>query len=298
MAFFLLLFWGEMAFSLRIVSLVPSVTEILYALGLEEEIVGVDTYSDYPPQVKEKEKVGGFAYPNLEKIVFLKPDLVFASDIIPSPVLGQLRNLGIKVKLISPQSLEELFNSLKEIGFLTGKEKEARALVSKLRGELKKIEGKVSPLPLKERPKVCLLLWDRPLWVAGPHSFVGELIEKAGGVNILQGVKKPYVTLNPEILIQKNPEIIIIASHNGGNLKERIERISLWKNLKAVREGRVYGDINPDLVLRPGPRCIRGIEELWERFYGGKKWKNPSMDVPGVEERIVPWLSIELLRKG
>lgn len=251
----------------RYISLAPSTTEILFALGLDEEIAGVSLFCNYPEEAKSKEKVGTFSQPNIEKILALKPDIIFCTGLEQAPVIRELRQLNLKVYVSDPSNIEELFNSIREIGKITDKKNEAEILIKSMEQDIEEINSKVKLIPQKNRPKVFVEIWHEPLITAGKNSFIDELITLAGGINISHDTKRPYSYFSPEQAIRRNPDCIILAYMSEEKpLKIIQERIG-WKEISAVKNNRIYNDINPDLLLRPGPRLSQGLEELYQRLH-------------------------------
>jgi len=252
---------------LRIVSLAPSTTEILFALGLDEEIVGVSTFCNYPHQAATKEKIGTFSQPNIEKILYLRPDLVFCTALEQAPVVGKLRQLGFKVYVIYPDNFAELFRSIIYIGKLTQKQKEASLLVAKMRAGMEPISARVRSIPIGKRLKVFVEIWHDPLMTVGEGSFVDELIALAGGVNIAADTPRPYSSFSPEQVIKGNPDFILLTYMVAGKTAESIKRRLGWGRIAAVKNRRICNDISPDILLRPGPRLVEGLKELHRRLY-------------------------------
>lgn len=253
--------------NLRIISLAPATTEILFALGLDKEIIGVSESCNYPPAAGEKEKIGTFSQPNIEKILSMKPDLVFCTGLEQAQVVLKLKQLKLNVFVSNPENIEELFQSILEIGKLTGKEQEAKALVYDMKSRVNKVNSKVALIPKDKRQKVFIEVWHSPLTTVGRSSFINELIEDAGGTSVTSDIKSAYGAVSQEIVLKRNPDCIILAYM--GNLtpvKEVIKRPG-WENTAAVKNGRVYGDINPDILLRPGPRAADAIEQIYKKLY-------------------------------
>jgi iron complex transport system substrate-binding protein len=251
----------------RIVSLAPATTEILFALELGKQVIGVTLFCNYPDQTAGKEKVGSFSSPDIEKIIFLKPDLIFATGLEQAPPVARLRQMGLKVYVSDPQNLEELFQSIAEIGRLTGRQGEAVDLVSRMKQRIKTVREKARRIPLKQRLRVFMEIWQDPMISVGNKSFVDELIGISGGINIAHDVPRPYSYFSAEQVIARDPQCIIfghrVAREELGALKKRFG----WGNISAVREDRIYGDINPDTFLRPGPRIVEGLEAIQEHLY-------------------------------
>jgi iron complex transport system substrate-binding protein len=253
--------------TMRLLSLAPATTEILFALGLDKEIVGVSSYCDYPPEAKNKEKLGTFSDPNIEKILFLKPDRVFCADQEQAPVKERLEKLGLNVYVSAPKNILELFESIQEIGNLVNRRKEARALILQMQKELDSIAFSLRSLPRDKRLKVFIEIWHDPLMTAGKSSFVDDIITLAGGLNIAHETRRPYSIYSPEEVIKRNPECIIVAYMDKEPSLLRLQKRSGWQTISAVKNKRVYSDISPDWLLRPGPRAVLGIKEIWKRLY-------------------------------
>ena len=253
--------------SARYVSLAPSSTEILFAIGLDKEIVGVSSYCNYPQQARLKEIVGTFSQPNIEKIVSLKPDIVFCAGIEQAPVAAQLKRLGIKVAVHEPKNIKELLDSIKEIGGLTAKQAQAEELVKKMQQTIQEVNAKAAAIPLEQRPWVFVEYWNNPLMTAGPGSFIDELITLAGGRNIAYDAPRAYCNFSPEEVLSRNPGCIILAYMVSGDAATTLTHRLGWSALSAVKNKRVYSDINPDLLLRPGPRIVEGLRQVHIRLY-------------------------------
>lgn len=249
----------------RIISLAPAITEILFGLGLEDQIVAVTTFCDYPPKAKDKEKVGTFSEPDIEKIITLKPDLIFATGLEQLPIVEKLKKLKLKVYISDPSNIEELFDSIKEIGVLTYKEKEADSLIVRMKNKINEIQGKVKLIAQNKRKKVFIQIWHDPLMTAGKGSFVDELIKLAGGINIANDTPRAYSYFSPEQVIKRNPDCMIL-----GQMGQAINTVNNrfgWDKITAVQKNAIYDDIDPNLFLRPGPRLIEGLEEIYKRLY-------------------------------
>lgn len=253
--------------SLRIISLAPSTTEILFALGLNEEIIAVSSFCTYPPQAKNKEKVGTFSQPNIEKILFLKPDIIFCTGLEQAPAVAKLKQLKLNVFISDPKNIEELFQSILKIGELTRREKEAKALVDGMRMRIVKIISLVEKVPKEKRPKVFIEVWYNPLTTVGKKSFINELIESAGGINIASDIQAAYGAMAQEAVLTRNPDCIILAYMGKTSPIKQVMGRPGWKNISAVKNERVYNDINPDALLRSGPRTVEALEALYKKLY-------------------------------
>lgn len=252
--------------ALKIVSLSPATTEILFALGLDKEIIGVSTFCNYPPQARTKEKIGTFSQANIEKIIFLKPDIIFCTGLEQAPTVTKLRQIGLKVCVSDPATIEGLFASILEIGRLTDREEKALELVEHMRAGLKEIEADVLATAAREKPSVFVEFWHDPLMSAGKGSFIDEIITLAGGINIAGGMPRPFGTFSPEQVLKHDPDVIILGYMTPGLPGSFLEGRPGWRNLSAVRSGHVYSDIDPDIILRPGPRLIEGAKEIRKKL--------------------------------
>ncbi|MCG0278280.1 MAG: cobalamin-binding protein [Thermanaeromonas sp.] len=248
----------------RLVSLSPGNTEILFALGLGGKVVGVDDYSDYPPEAVDIPKIGGFSNPNVEKIVALKPDLVLATNMHEEAV-RRLEEIGIPVAVVSPKTVEGILDSIEWIGKLTGASEDASRLVADLRERLEKVKAVVEKIPLDKRPWVYYEVYSDPLMTAGPQTFIGQLIELAGGRNIAYDAQTDYPEFSAETVIERNPDVIIFPQWHGSEslTVERLKSRSGWQEIKAVKNNRVFG-VDANIVSRPGPRVVDALELLAE----------------------------------
>lgn len=261
-------FWCvNQAQAARYISLAPSTTEILFALSLGEDVVGVSSYCNYPAEAKTKENIGDFSRPNIEKIVHLKPDYVFCTGLEQAPAVTELKRLGIKVYVSDPTNIKELIKSIKEIAKITSREKEAERLTAAMLTRIESITAKVSTIPENKKPKVFIEIWHDPLTTAGKGSFVDELIHIAGGRNIAYDTLRPYSIFSPEEVISRNPDCIILTYMEKEKPAKLMRKRFGWNNVPAVKNNRIYADIEPDILIRPGPRIADGIEEVHKRLY-------------------------------
>jgi iron complex transport system substrate-binding protein len=236
----------------RIVSLAPSNTEILFALGLGDKVVGVTDYCDYPPEALNKTKVGGYANPDIEKIVALNPDLVLVAYGTPMDVINTMVGLGLTVFGIKTTDLDDLLNDIRRIGEITDKEVEAQALTSAMESRIQAVTNQTEEL--EQRPRVFYIVWNDPLWTAGSGTFIHELIEKAGGVNIFGNVTG-YPMVSIEDVLARDPEIIIASEWS----YDWAINASELASTNASQTGRIF-TCDDDLVQRPAPRLVEGLE--------------------------------------
>lgn len=240
----------------RILSLAPSNTEILFALGLGDRVVGVTTYCNYPEEATAKPKIGGFSTVNLELVVAAAPDLILATNIHVQNVVPELEAKGLTVVVIEPNKMEDVLATINLVGRLTGRTKEAQALVGQMEARIKTIEAKLAIA--KTSPRV---FWEtsRELVTAGPGSFIGDIIARAGGTNIAQDTSTKWPRLSQEVVIASDPEVIILDDHAAGVTPEEVAGRPGWQGITAVKQGRVV-PIQSDLVARAGPRIVEGFE--------------------------------------
>lgn len=266
-AIFIFAVWARAQAGPSYISIAPSTTEILFALGLGNEVTGVSSYCNYPSDAKKKTNIGDFSHPNMEKIISLKPDYIFCTGLEQAPAVEELRRLGFNVYVSDPRTVEELFRSIRDIGSITGKEKEAGALIGSMKGDIEQIREKVKLIPPHDRVSVFVEIWHEPLMTAGKGSFIDELIYLAGGVNVAHDVPRPYCYFSAEKVISLDPGCIIMTYMDKEAPLKLVENRFGWSDIKAVKNKRVFNDINPDTLLRPGPRITEGLKEIYKRLY-------------------------------
>lgn len=248
------------------VVLSPEVAEILCAIGAEDKIVAVTNECDYPPSLAGKTKVGSFSAIDVEAIIALNPEIVFVSALEQEGSAAQLKKLGIRVEVIYPKSLSELTKEILRLGEISGNSKQAAALVDDMEQSLAQVKAKTDG---KTKPKVYLEIYRDPLMSVSDASFVGELIETAGGDNIFPTLERDYARVNPEAVIKAKPDIMICYSQD--SLQNIMARKG-WQDIPAIRNGKIYfeKDISPDIIQRATPRSIDGIWDLYKLFHGEK----------------------------
>lgn len=240
----------------RIISLAPSNTEILFALGLDDKVVGVTTFDDYPEEVLEIEKIGDFTGINLEKIIELNPDLVISYGPGDGDENARLREAGIEVIGFEPESIDEIIETINKIGQLTGKESEAKALTESMIKKRDEIINKIKNAP---KVKVFYEIWHDPLMAAGPGSFMDHLMTLAGGDNIAKDAKDEYPQFDLEQLIERNPDVYLTSADMPEKTPEAMMARPGFENISAMKSGRVYV-LEPNIVSRPGPRIVEALE--------------------------------------
>jgi len=237
----------------RIISLAPSNTEILFALGLGDKVMGVTDWCDYPSEALEKEKIGGPWTPDVEKILALQSDLILASDANPFDIITTLEGLELTVFGIKTTDLYDLLDDIRTVGEITDTEVQAQALTAEMSTGIKAVTNQTEYLA--QRPKVFYILGHEPsLWTAGSGTFIHELIEKAGGMNICQNITS-YAEITLEYVLARDPEIIITSKYS---YDWAINSTDLAAT-NASQSERIY-QCDDNLVQRPGPRLVEGLE--------------------------------------
>jgi iron complex transport system substrate-binding protein len=247
----------------RIISLAPSNTEILFAVGAGAQVVGRDEASDYPEEVKPLPTVGGWSGFSTESIVALHPDLVLAADTIPAELVASLEGLGLTVyRLANPLTLEDLYANLETVGTLTGHEEDALTLVDSLQVRVAAVDAKISTVT--ERPIVYYELDatnpTKP-FTSGPGTFMDLLISRAGGSNVAADLTSQWAEISLEQIVVANPDFIILGDSAYGTTAESVKQRPGWNQLAAVQNDRIF-PFDDNLVSRPGPRLVDGLEAL------------------------------------
>ena len=241
----------------RIVSIAPSNTEILFALGLADRIVAVDQFSNYPPEAKQKPNVGSYMKPNLEALVAANPDLVVATAIHAKTVIPELEARNITVVAIDPKTIDDTYSRIQLLGKITGQDAQAERIVGEMRERMNATMAKV-----KDAPKRRVFFELSPeLYTAGPGTFVHDLIERSAGVNVAADAGQQWPQLSQEVLVQKDPEIILLADEVAGESPAKVKARPAWEKIAAVRGDRIVA-IDPDIANRPGPRLADGLEAV------------------------------------
>ncbi|MBN2462838.1 MAG: cobalamin-binding protein [Dehalococcoidia bacterium] len=247
----------------RIISLSPSNTEILFALGLGDKVVGVTEYCNCPQAATTKLKVGGFSTVDIEKVVSLEPDLVLATNIHSKTVIPVLEELGLTVVALTPTSLPEVLDSITLVGKITGQNKQATEMVSSLRSRIEVITDKTENLSSKQKPRVFYVTWHDPLMTAGTGTLADDVIRSAGGQNIASDISGDK-TIDLETVIYRDPQVIVasVGMGTGEDLPwQYVQTETRFKNTRALLNDRIY-KIDGDLIHRPGPRIVEALEQM------------------------------------
>lgn len=254
----------------RIVSLIPSNTEIAFALGLGGKMVGVSDNDTYPAETKDIEKVGGMEF-NTEKVISLKPDLVLAhasNALNGSEGIKQLKDAGITVLVVNDaQKFAQVYDSIKMIGKATGENEAAASIVADMQAKVKDIQEKAKAVKADERKKVLIEVQSSPeIYVAGKNTFMDEMLQIIGADNVA-GKLDSWAKVDPEAMVSSNPDVIITTSgYYDKDVVNKVLKRSGWEAVTAIKNKQVI-DVQSDLVSRSGPRLAEGVEELAKAIY-------------------------------
>lgn len=254
----------------QIISLIPSNTEIAYALGLGEKIVGVSDWANYPEEVQEVEKIGGMEF-NVEKVISLQPDLVLAhasSMVSTESALQQLRDAGLTVLVVNDAtSFDETYQSILMIADATGTTEKAEVIIDEMKIKLQSIKEKAALIDDEERLKVWVEVSPSPeIYTAASGTFIDEMLQVIGAENAA-AEQSGWVSYTEEDAILLAPDVIITTyGYYVENPKDEVLSRPAWKDVPAVQNERVY-DVHSDKVTRPGPRLIEGVEDLAKSIY-------------------------------
>ena len=266
------------AFPNKIISLAPSTTEIVFALGLDEKVVAVSNYCDYPYNFSawiaagNMTSIGDFSDPNMEVIASLDPDLILATAGVQGETVGTLRDLGYKVLVLNPANINGVLQNIKLVGNATGKTTEATALIASITSRIDAVVNKVASAT--STPKVYYEVWYDPtsLWTAGSKAWQNELIEKAGGVNIFDDQELDYFQSSAEAVIERNPDVILLPEEGMGKGEpfwgslDAVKARPGWSSISAVQNDRLC-TVDSNTIARAGPRVADIIEDLAEAFH-------------------------------
>ncbi len=246
----------------RLISLAPSITDTVYALGFGADIAGITDYTKYPPEAKQKPSVGGVINPSLERIVSLGPDLVLAiGDLNRFDLVRSLEHLGVPVFVIHPQGVEGIYQSIESIGRAIDGEAQASALVARLRIRVRSVRERVAG---KGTPTVFFLLWPDPVMTAGRGAFITELIEIAGAKSVTDDLPNEWPRLSFETILSRQPEYLMLPRESRMN-STVLQRRSGWQRLKAVQKRKfIYTD---DRINYPSPIAFDALEDLAKQLH-------------------------------
>jgi len=252
----------------RIVSTSTSDTEILFALGLGDKIYGVSDFDNYPEEAKDKPKMGGVVEPNVEAILEQEPDLVVTGNSISEEAAQNIRDLGITLYQTDPKNMEEVFDVIRETGLITNRQKEAEDVIEEMQSVIDHVKETVAEVAEEDKKKVYIEY--NPGWTVGKGEFMHELIELAGGINVV-GDTEGWIEVNEEKIIEENPDVIIYAAdlvdeETGKQLGELIKERDGWEEITAIEEDQMV-PIDEDIMSRNGPRIVEALQQIAEGIY-------------------------------
>jgi iron complex transport system substrate-binding protein len=254
----------------RIISLGPTPTELLFALGLEKEIVGVSRYCDYPEAAKKKEKVGGFVDVDIERIVALRPDLIVAFGTLQLPIVEALEKRGLTVFWIYPNSVNDILDSFTRVGRISGAVREAGELRTSVEKELAALRSVIGNIREEDRPSVFRVMSFNTRATIGADSFQTELFSLAGGRNAFPAPGKDYIELDALELSKGDPGAVLVCGEDEKGLKQKMTDSPLYKDIAAVKNGSVL--VMPcELTCRPGPRIAEAARRLARLLHPAEK---------------------------
>lgn len=240
----------------KIASGAPANTEIIYALGKEDLLVGVTSYCNYPNEVSQKEVTGDYNGPNIEKIIELGVDL-FITDWVDDGVRSQLKEAGVETIVIAPSTYEAIYEKIELIGKILDANDEASKLVTNMKDKTEFILSRVKGL---ESKRVFFENWHDPLSSVGPGSFIDEMITMSGGENIASDLKSSYGEFSEELVLERDPEVYLTVD-DGFKTVEDIKARTGYSELTAVKNEKIYF-LDPDITIRPGPRIVQALENI------------------------------------
>lgn len=251
----------------RIISMAPSNTEILFALGAGDRLVGVDNFSDYPAAAREVPRIGDLFNPNLEAMVAAQPDLVLAIG-GSKRMWEKLAAAGVPVVVLQPANLRQVMESIQLVGRIIGADAAAAAVVGQMQQQLEVVQLRLSYTTY--RPRVFFEVWHDPLMSAGPGSFMDDLIRLGGGTNLAGDAASAWPEVSLEAMVAADPEVILTTNREWAE-KVLAGELKAWANTTAVRRGNVIV-LDANLVSRPGPRMIYGLEQVASAMHPWLFW--------------------------
>jgi iron complex transport system substrate-binding protein len=247
---------------LRIISLAPSVTETVYLVGAGDRLIGVTTQCDWPEDAKRKPKIGSLLNPNYETILAARPDLVIASTAgNDRAAVYRLAELGLPVFVTAPRSVEGIFETARQIGQITDCAAEGDRLVAEMKARLQEVKRRLAGLP---PTRAFLITWFDPLLAPGRRTFENDVLSLANVVSISAESDEYYPRYSLEQVLAQNPDVILTVFHAGKPLPD-LRRIAGWRDLKAVKQGRVY--VLSEVLQHPSPRFVDAVEELARKLH-------------------------------
>lgn len=249
----------------RIISMCPPLTETLFALGLGDRVVGVTRFCKVPPEAQQKEQIGGIIDPSEEKIVALRPDVVFTTVGNPIEIMRSLEKTGVRVFSVDPKTYKQVCESIETVARIC----DVPDAGAKVAGDMRRVAEDVRSRAMlsSDIPGALLVVWLDPLFVAGPGTFTADMLALCGARNVAAETKNPWRQFSLEMAVAADPDVIILTTEHAptsANSQAKLEELrsnKAWRSVKAVKAGRVVV-IQGDLVLQTGPRLAQGLQEL------------------------------------
>jgi iron complex transport system substrate-binding protein len=253
----------------RIVSLAPSITETLFALGLDDRIIGVTDYCDYPEAAEQKPRVASYTTPNTEQLMSVEPDIIFAESIHEKTVIPALEQLNLTVVVISANSVAMILDNILLIGKITNVNQSADVLVAELLDRISAVTDKTNELPESSRPGIFHIIWHDPIWSMGRNTYINDLFNYAGGRNIFADEFENSRIVSMESIVQANPQIILVSGMGttGDIIFDAIKQEQRLSTTDAFINNRIYKISDSNIIERSGPRIVEGLDELSKLFH-------------------------------
>jgi len=251
----------------RIVSTAPTATEILFAIGAGDRVVAATDQCNYPPEARKLPRIGGWFTPSLEKTLAAEPDLVISSRGNPADFMEALRKSGRPVFAVDPQTLEDIFTAIEDIGAAAGAREAADDLIGEMKNRLDAVARRLADVPEQARPTAFMFLQIAPLWTAGSQTFQDDAIRAAGARNIAAS-EVGFVPYSMETLLAADPDFLLLSTMEGDpeRMKREVLAKSSFRRLSAARNDRLVV-LDADPIMRPGPRIVEGVEAMAKAFY-------------------------------
>ena len=255
----------------RVVSLAPSVTEIVFAIGAGDLLVGRTDACDYPPEAERVPVVGSFGRPSMERVLTSGATLVLDIDLEDATARAEFRRRGLAAERITCDRLDDIPSAIRDIGRRTGRGPAANALADRIASDLADRRARAARHAESDRPRVFVELWPDPLMTVGRRSFVSDLLELAGGQNIAGSEARDYFTVDPEWVVARDPQVMLLLHASSEAIARRaVSGRTGWGGMEAVRTGRILAGFDPAIMHRPGPRVIEGVDVLHRALFGGE----------------------------
>jgi iron complex transport system substrate-binding protein len=246
----------------RIISLAPSLTDMVYALGADSDLVGVSNFTEYPKEALTKPSVGDMTNPSMETILALHPDVVLVTkDMNRRETVDQLEKLGIPCYVVQPDGIAGIYVSVANLGNVLNRKQQADALVARLKARLQLVHERVKDKPA---PRVFFVLWHDPVFTAGKHAFITELIETAGAKSVTDDLMQEWPQISLEAVVARKPDFLVLARGSEFNVED-LQKKSGWNSLEAVKAGRVF--YTDDRIKYPSPAAFDALEDLANQFH-------------------------------